>query len=112
MFVLQKMLCRETRRAHKRGKDLAYVFDVVTLFTSRWEEMGEVVREVASDNATHATWLDRATGMLAELFASRTADGPIAVREVYSGAGSPAVPSEEGVFRVIDQFLEQSGLRP
>lgn len=111
MFVLQKMLCRETRRADKQAKDLAYVFDVVTLFASRWGEMGEVAREVASGSSAHAAWIDRATGMLAELFASRIADGPISVRQVYEETGFPGVPSEEGVFQVINRFLEESELR-
>lgn len=111
MFILQKMLCRDSRPAPKRDKDLAYVFDVVTIFTTMWEEIGAVAREVASGNATQAAWIENAKKRLTALFSSPTADGPISVRRVYAGSGSPAVPSEDGVFRVIGRFLDESELR-
>jgi hypothetical protein len=111
MFVLQKMLCRDARPVAKRDKDLAYVFDVVTLFASRWAEMGEVARDVSSGSAAHASWIANATKRLTALFASPTADGPISVRRVYGGSGSAAAPSENGVFRIVGRFLDESGLR-
>ncbi|MDD5309659.1 MAG: GSU2403 family nucleotidyltransferase fold protein [Deltaproteobacteria bacterium] len=111
MFILQKMLCRDERPADKRDKDLAYVFDVVTIFTPMWAEIGAVARDVASGNATQAAWIENAKKKLTALFSSPTADGSISVRRVYAGSGSPAVPSEDGVFRVIGRFLDESGLR-
>ncbi|MCU0662672.1 MAG: nucleotidyltransferase domain-containing protein [Myxococcota bacterium] len=111
MYVLQKMLCREARPTVKRDKDLAYVFDAVTLFSSRWTEIGQVARDVAASNSTYTIWIENAKRTLTALFASSTADGPVSVRRVYTGAGSSTVPSEDGVFRVISRFLDESGLR-
>ena len=111
MFLLQKMLCRDERPAAKRDKDLAYVFDVVTLFSPIWVEMGEVAREVSARNSAYSSWIARAKERLSTLFASPTADGPISVRRVYGGVADSAAPSEEGVFRVMRRFLDESGLR-
>jgi hypothetical protein len=111
MFLLQKMLCRDERPAAKRDKDLAYVFDVVTLFSPIWAKMGEVAREVSARNSAYSSWIARAKERLSTLFSSPTADGPVSVRRVYGGSGSPTAPSEDGVFRIVGRFLDESGLR-
>ncbi len=109
MYVLQKVLCRETRRVAKRDKDLAYIFDVLTLYRYGWGEMGDITRAVAADSDKYTRWITKARLELSSLFRSPTADGPVAVHRVYSGAVGSSAPAEETVYRIVSRFLVESG---
>jgi len=110
MYVLQKVLCRETRRGAKREKDLAYIFDVVVLFRDRWSEVGDVARTVADANPTFTQWIERSRKDLARLFSSPTAEGPVSAHRVYAAASGSSAPEEEAIYRVVSRFIEESGL--
>ena len=109
---MQKVLCRETRRPEKQGKDLAYIFDVVTLFRNDWAAIGEVTESVAQSSPKYRKWLRRSRRRLTKLFESPTADGPVAIQTQFPHSPTLAATiSEETVYRVISNFLDESGLR-
>ncbi len=111
MYVVQKLLCRDTRRVVKQEKDLAYIFDVIALFRKKWDEIGEVVQTVSGENAKYAKWIRRARERFVKLFESPTSEGPIAIHRVLMSAGDSTTPTEEAIHRVVNQFLDRTNLR-
>lgn len=110
MYILQKTLCRGERRSFKKNKDLAYIFDAVTIFRNSWPQMGQVANEVAKSAGNYKKWIARACRELKRLFASEQSEGPSAVQTVYTGAVGSSTPlSTLAIARVMNQFLDQSG---
>ena len=110
-YVLQKLLARKRRQADRRGKDLAYVYDVALLFRGSWPRMRERIRSLESSSGEYEAWVRKARTVLARLFASPTDDGPIEIAHEYSDSGMEGTPpNEDAVWAVMRRFIAELGL--
>ena len=76
MYIVQKVLARETGRranAGKAEKDLAYIYDVVILSRTRWAEQRDILKEAAALKKEWKPRIARALDKLGTLFGDRTA---------------------------------------
>jgi len=106
-YIAQKTLARPKRTREKRDKDLAYIFDAATALHKSWAEIAGQVGRVAG--RFPKKWCRTIRSTLGTLFASPTADGPIAVAQQYRDAMGPNAPGEEAIFRVMTRFLSETG---
>lgn len=111
MYIIQKVLCREKRRPNKKDKDLAYVYDVVSIFRTRWQQIGKDILQLETENAKYAPWINKALKSLTQLFDSPTSIGPVAVVREISTASTGVPPTEAAVHQIMTKFMEDSGLR-
>lgn len=111
MYIVQKVLCRASRRENKKDKDLAYIYDVVSLFRKEWKQIGEAILKQRTENRNYQRWIDTALKSLTQLFDSPTSDGPVAVVREISTASIGLTPTETAVYQVMTKFLEVSGTR-
>jgi hypothetical protein len=106
-FIAQKILVRSKRTRVKRDKDLAYVFDTVTVLRSSWDEIGTRLR--SAEERFPVKWFRAVRNTLGVLFSSPAAEGPIAVSQQYRDAMGPGAPGEEAIFQIMARFLNETG---
>lgn len=105
-YMIQKALCSRKRSPlEKRDKDLAYIFDVVVISRSNWEEVSQEIREIGKVGPLWSGWLDKARGTLQDAFLSDAGDGPEVVARIYQHDKLQAA----NVRRVMRQFMETVG---
>jgi hypothetical protein len=110
MYIVQKVLCRASRRANKKDKDLAYIYDVVSLFRKDWKQIGEAILKQSTANRNYQRWIDTALQSLTQLFNSPVSDGPVAVVREISTTAIGVPPSESAVYQVMTAFLKDSNI--
>lgn len=109
LFIVQKILISEDRnRLDRRSKDMAYVYQVVSLFRRELMALAEDVRAQMDTTPTWRKWLVRFTRLAASLFSGPTAPG---VTEAYTvlraemaGSGLD-VPSPQMIHAGVGLFL-------
>jgi hypothetical protein len=109
-FIVQKILIsEEPNRIEKRPKDMAYVYQVVSLFRRDLKLIASDVRARMEVNPARRRWLERFKRMAESLFAGPAATG---VREAHiileaemAGSGLD-VPSPNMIHAGIALFLE------
>lgn len=106
---MQKILISEDRnRLDRRPKDMAYVYQVVSVFRRELMALAEDVRVRMNDIPTWRKWLVRFKRLAASLFSGPTAPG---VTEAYTVlraemAGSGVdVPSPQVIHAGVSLFL-------
>lgn len=109
LFIVQKLLIsRETGRQEERPKDMAYIYEVLTLFRGELRQLAEAVRRIAGKGPTWQRWIARSKQMAAELFKSPLAPGVIEAHAVLAAAaGGGEVPTPEMIHAGVQAFLKQ-----
>ncbi len=108
-FILQKPLIRRYRASNKRPKDMAYVYDVVTLSRPEWQTAARIVADVREFGGEHAVWAKKALKELGVLFGSVTADGVVETRLALAGTALEHTPSANAVFEAVQDWLAVVG---
>ena len=109
-FIVQKILIsEELNRQDKRPKDMAYLYQVVSLFRRELIALAEDVRDQMNANAAWRKWLERFRRLAGSLFGGPTAPG---VTEAYTvlraemaGSGLD-VPSPQMIHAGVNLFLK------
>lgn len=109
LFIVQKILISEDRtRLDRRPKDMAYVYQVVSLFRRELTALAEDVRVQMNATPTWRKWLVRFKRLAASLFSGPIAPG---VTEAYTvlraemvGSGLD-VPSPQMIHAGVSLFL-------
>ena len=103
-FILQKILsCDKRNDIEKERKDYAYIYDVVLLCKSKWENMSAQLDTLKDE--FHDKWLNRAGDKLQKRFKDETVKGTRGVSWVY---GAEQVQAKT-VVRVMSNFLTELG---
>lgn len=109
-FIVQKILISgEPNRLEKRPKDMAYVYQVASVFRRELNELAEEVRGRMNANPAWRKWLGRFTRMTDSLFAGPGAAGVTEAHRVLQAemAGSGLeVPSPRMIHAGVSLFLE------
>ncbi len=108
-FIVQKILIsEELNRQDNRPKDMAYVYQVVSLFRRELIALAEDVRDQMGANPAWRRWLERFRRLAGSLFGGPTAPG---VTEAYTvlraemaGSGLD-VPSPQMIHAGVSLFL-------
>ena len=107
-YVLQKLLARRRRDAHKKATDQAHIYDVVVLWRKNWPAMRAELATL-QEASFPDKWFERARDELVNLYASPHSDGPVEVARVHSGL-LPAKPLKATtVYRLMQRFLRAIG---
>ncbi|MCZ7625074.1 MAG: hypothetical protein C3F12_04425 [Candidatus Methylomirabilota bacterium] len=108
-FIVQKILISEELHRHdKRPKDMAYIYQVVSLFRRELPALADDVRVQMSGNPVWRRWMARFRRLTDSLFGGPTAPG---VTEAYTvlraemtGTGLD-VPTPEMIYAGVSLFL-------
>lgn len=110
-FVVQKALIRHRRESHKRDNDAAHIFDIALTTRPIWRELGDSLARIERGPEFSPNWFKKARKILARVFASPEAAGPVGVARVYRNfIGEGAAPSETAIHRAVAAFLKSLGL--
>jgi len=109
-FIVQKILIsEELNRQDKRPKDMAYVYQVVSLFRRELIALAEDVRDQTGAIPAWRKWLDRFRRLAGFLFGGPTAPGVTeahtVLRAEMAGSGLD-VPSPEMIHAGVNLFLK------
>ena len=108
-FIVQKILIsEEPNRQDKRPKDMAYVYQVVSLFRRELIALAEDVRDQMGANPAWLKWLKRFRRLAGSLFDGPTAPGVTeahtVLRAEMAGSGLD-VPSPQMIHAGVSLFL-------
>src|SRR3990172_5360204 len=108
-FIVQKILIsEELNRQDKRPKDIAYVYQVVSLFRRELIPLAEDIRDQMGAIPAWRKWLQRFSRLAGSLFSGPTAPG---VTEAYTVLGAEMagsgldVPSPQMIHAGVSLFL-------
>ncbi len=108
-YVLHKILVSQKRRkAEKRDKDLAYLYDLAVGSRDDWITIQEAMAEIRQAKRFPASWWQAAQKIVAKVFGETASSGPIGVARIYSSIGESV--SEPSVLRVMTSFFKEIGL--
>jgi len=105
MYIAQKTLAWPSRAEHKQEKDLAYIYYVILIHRSKWQDIAEQLSRVAHGSPRYGHWISQAVNALEELYCSPNAAGPVGVVSEYRDVVYGEI-REETVIRVLRQFID------
>jgi hypothetical protein len=108
-FLVQKFLIADKRDPEtERPKDMAYVYQVIQLFSRDLAQLAETVRTILETSAAQRSWLERARGIAGTLFASPgspgVTEGRRALEAELVGTGV-TIPSAAQIHAAVRVFL-------
>jgi len=107
LFVAHKILISdEAGRREKRGKDMAFLYEVLALFRRDIPLLAQEVREIAGKSPVWRRWLKRFRQRAAELFETPSSAGVTEAYEVFaSAAAGGETPTPFMIHAGVQAFL-------
>ena len=104
LFILPKPLIRKYRSPDKRGKDMAYVYDVLLVSRKEWGTAKRVLDGEAFKSGERSAWRRRALLKLNELFQDAAASGAIEASREMAARGQTI--SAQAIAATVQDWLD------
>ena len=108
LFVVQKILIAKDREG-ERAKDMAYIYQVLSLFSRDIPQLAQEVRARMEAIPTWRKWLERFSREGGELFSSPGAEGVTdayrILRAEMAGLGGVDIPTPPMIYAGVHAFL-------